>query len=135
MKSYEDQFANLNHEIQNKMDSLNQYNGYIKEKDEQISLLNKQVRKLQAETREAVDSSLETKQAYEKFRTAKMTEVSNLMAQIQVKNDEYQKLKVQYEKDTEEYFVKEGDYLKKLALSEQSKKGYKEKLLKYQTVL
>lgn len=57
------------------------------------------------------------------------------MAQIQVKNDEYQKLKVQYEKDTEEYFVKEGDYLKKLAMSEQSKKGYKEKLLKYQTVL
>jgi hypothetical protein len=58
-----------------------------------------------------------------------------LLTQAELKNDEYQKIKIQYEKEKQEFLAKEQEYVKKLVIGEEGKKAYKEKLSKYQGVL
>ena len=54
---------------------------------------------------------------------------------MELKNDEYQKIKLLYEKEKQEFFSKEQEYVKRLSAGEEGKKLFKEKLTKYQGVL
>lgn len=57
------------------------------------------------------------------------------MTQLEILNDKYEKVKKLHEKQNEEIFIKESESLRKLQESEEAKKSYKEKLMKYQEAM
>ena len=57
------------------------------------------------------------------------------MASIEIKNEEYHKIKVQLERETEHYFTKECEYLADKEKKDKAEAEYASKLGEYEKIL
>lgn len=61
--------------------------------------------------------------------------MNQLISNLEIKNDEYHKIKIQLERETEHYFTKEVEYLADKEKRERMERDYNEKLEGYEKVL
>jgi chromosome segregation ATPase len=135
MKTYQGELDDLNKDKLSLSRQLDQHNSTSKETEQRIEMLNKDIARKNKQIKEMTTKLEEQVLGLDKLKDKHRKDLGDLMSELEIKKDEHQKAKSQMEKDSEQFFAKECEYLAERDRREKMQGEYTTKLEQYEQVI